>query len=119
MSDSGFSNVVNDATLFIAGRKQGRRHLVAQVNGDQLRVLRTDGVVYAEFDILEEVMRRPRQAAWDVRQRIGDRSFRVRVVAERGCGCGGMTRYEPNADYSGVLRNDKTTLELIPAQEEN
>lgn len=91
-----FVPVVSKAAVWV-GRAKRFRDATVQISGSTLQVLvMRNSRVAAEWEIAETVKA---GQAWDVREG----NALTRVVAQAGCGCGGMAPYAPDPGYSGNL----------------
>lgn len=87
-------NVVNDAAIFVEHSKRFTNATVQIVNDTTLRVLVNRAQISYDYEITQTVKA---GEAWDV----VSSGQRLRLVAQAGCGCGGMESYVPDAGYVG------------------
>jgi len=94
--------MIENAAVFISGLRRFRGVNVEVIDGEVLVMNRSKPVVMSRYPVVEVAKE---GMAWDI---IDDATGEpARLVAQQGCGCSGMKRYENDSDYSGTFPGKK------------
>lgn len=88
--------MIENAAVFISGGRRFRGVNVEVTDEEVLVKNRVNGTINARYPIVQTAKA---GMAWDI---IDDATESpARLVAQQGCGCSGMKRYENDPEYSG------------------
>ena len=88
--------MIENAAVFISGQRRFRGVNVEQIDGEIQVLNRVTGSIMARYPVVEVAKE---GMAWDITDDATDAL--ARLVAQQGCGCSGMKRYENDPTYTG------------------
>jgi hypothetical protein len=88
--------MIENAAVFISGSRRFRGVNVEVIDGEVLVKNRVNGAIMSRYPVVEVAKE---GMAWDITDDATNDL--ARLVAQQGCGCSGMKRYENDPTYTG------------------